>query len=329
MRCSWGVPPIHYTSLKQIHEERAVDLFVTDGIIDVLRGRLSFSPTRVHEVSEATIRHWDSFLSDMLGDVVYAVGGGLAVDAAKYVARKTDRPLVCIPTAISVDAFFTWASGHREDGCVRYLETKPPDVVVVDLELAGSGPLGIRSAGVTDVLSIATGRHDWKLAEGDGQNPESMPYDPSIDAMAVAILNACLACSDSAGRGEAEGLRRLVECLVLEVLLCNLVGHARPEEGSEHYFAYAAESVLGKGLPHGDLVGPGILIMAHLQGQDIAPLKKAMKACNVPLTNVPPNAIRTILQMLPDYCVRHKLPYGIAHTLTDSQVRSFDPGILE
>ncbi|MFQ5435295.1 MAG: hypothetical protein ACE5FD_10510 [Anaerolineae bacterium] len=41
----------------------------------------------------------------------------------------------------------------------------------------------------------------------------------------------------------------------MEVQLCNQIGHARPEEGSEHYFAYAVENVMGKGLPHGDLVG--------------------------------------------------------------------------
>lgn len=114
----------------------------------------------------------------------------------------------------------------------------------------------------------------------------------------------------------------------MEVQLCNLIGHSRPEEGSEHYFAYAAESILGKGLPHGDLVGPGILIMAFLQGQDITPLKEAMQAANVPLTRIPMGTVREILQMLPEYCQRHSLPYGIAHTLTHRQVEAIDPAIL-
>lgn len=115
----------------------------------------------------------------------------------------------------------------------------------------------------------------------------------------------------------------------MEVQLCNLIGHARPEEGSEHYFAYAAESILGKGLPHGDLVGPGILIMAHFQGQDIGPLREAMKAANVPLTNIPPDSVLAILRMLPAYCAQHNLPYGIAHTLTPDQIETFDPAMLE
>lgn len=328
MKHCWGLPAIRYAALRDCAEHRAVDLFVSAGILDAVGDQLSFQPTAVHEVSEATLAYWETLLPALRGEVIWAVGGGLAVDAAKYVAAKTGHPLVCVPTAISVDAFLTWASGYREDGCVRYVETTPPGEVLVDFDLIAAGPLGIRSAGVTDVLSIATGRHDWKFASAAGRNAESMPYDGAIDAMAASIQDACLGCAASAGRGEASGLRRLVECLAMEVQLCNLIGHARPEEGSEHYFAYAAESLLGKGLPHGDLVGPGIVIMAHFQGQDVLPLKHAMQAANVPLTNIPPDTIREILRMLPAYCDQHNLPFGVAHTLTASQADSFDPDIL-
>ena len=328
MKHCWGLPAIRYAALPDCVENRAVDLFVSAGILDAVGDRLPFHPAAVHNVTEATLAHWEVLTPTMRGEVIWAVGGGLAVDAAKYVAVKTGRPLVCVPTAISVDAFLTWASGYREQGCVRYVETAPPGEVIIDLDLIAAGPLGIRSAGVTDVLSIATGRHDWRFAGAAGRNPESMPYDEAIDAMAASIQDACLACAASAGRGEAWGLRRLVECLAMEVQLCNLIGHSRPEEGSEHYFAYAAETLLGKGLPHGDLVGPGIVIMAHLQGQDVVSLKQAMQAANVPLTNIPPDTIRQILRMLPAYCEQHNLPFGIAHTLTTAQADSFDPDIL-
>jgi len=324
----FGTPSIHYAPLKSLADLGSSDLLVSAGILDAIADRLPGLPANVHTVTEASIAHWENLLRGIRRDTIYAIGGGLAVDAAKYVAAKTNRRLICVPTAISVDAFLTWASGYRQDGCVRYMETRPPDRVVVDLDLIAAGPPAIRSAGVTDVLSIVTGRWDWKFADLAGRNPEHMAYDASVDKMAAAIEDACLACAASAGRGEPQGLRRLLECLVLEVQLCNLIGHSRPEEGSEHYFAYAAESILGKGLPHGDLVGPGILIMAHLQGQDTAPLKAAMRAANVPLSTIPSGAMREILHMLPEYCERHALPYGIAHTLTHRQVEDLDPAIL-
>ena len=120
--------------------------------------------------------------------------------------------------------------------------------------------------------------------------------------------------------GEAAGLRQLCDCLALEVQLCNQLGHSRPEEGSEHYFAYAVENVMGKGLPHGDLVGPGIVLLAGLQGQDTAPLRDALRACQIPLGNIPPAVITETLRGLPAYCERHALPFGRAHTLREEEL---------
>jgi len=101
----------------------------------------------------------------------------------------------------------------------------------------------------------------------------------------------------------------------MEVELCNQVGHARPEEGSEHYFAYSVENLMGHGLPHGDLVGPGILIMAKLQGQATGALEAALKACHIPLDRIPQNIVEETLRGLPAYCERHGLAFGLAHTL--------------
>jgi glycerol-1-phosphate dehydrogenase [NAD(P)+] len=328
MESCWPLPRIRYAPLSAVNESRNVSLFYSAGIREAVSGKLSLVPVSEIEVTEATLEYWDTLSEFVEGDVIYAVGGGLVVDAAKYVAVKKGLPLVGIPTAISVDAFLTWASGYRQDGCVKYLETKPPEDVVVDLDLIACGPRTLRAAGITDVLSIATGRFDWKLAEGRGKNPDGMAYDAAVDGMIERILDAALACAPRAGRAEPEGLRRLFECLAMEVQLCNLIGHSRPEEGSEHYFAYAAEEVLGKGLPHGDLVGPGILVAATLQGQDTAPLEIAMRACNVPLDRIPEETVRDILRSLPDYCGKHNLPYGIAHELDESMINALDLGLL-
>ena len=105
----------------------------------------------------------------------------------------------------------------------------------------------------------------------------------------------------------------------LQAQLCNQIGHARPEEGSEHYFAYLAENRAGKGRPHGELVGPGILLMAHLQGQDTGVLRKALQSSHVPLNTLAPELVLWTLQNLPAYVRKHDLPYGIANEL--------DPGI--
>ena len=45
---------------------------------------------------------------------------------------------------MTVDAFFTWAAGVREDECVKYVETGPPERVVIDLDVLASAPESLR-----------------------------------------------------------------------------------------------------------------------------------------------------------------------------------------
>ena len=315
-RTIWNLPKVLFQPFESIEDDREIALVCSAAafaaVADRLRG-VSFV-SRI-EPLQADLAHWDALLPDVRGEVIYAVGGGLAVDAAKYFAIKHELPLVSLPTALSVDAFLTWASGVRREGCVYYIETKPPEILIVDFEVLAYAPASIRAAGICDVLSIATGSADWRLAHEHGKNPPHAPYIRYADDAAAAILAGALECAEAAGRGDAEGLKQLLDCLALEVQLCNQLGHSRPEEGSEHYFAYAVENVMGKGLPHGDLVGPGILVIAALQGLDWLPLKRALQACNIPLTNIPEPVIRATLAELPAYATRHGLAWGIAHTL--------------
>ena len=313
-----NLPNVHFMPLAEIHDKRPA-LLVTSGpawnaVKDNLCG-LNINTTVY--VTEATTDHWDSLLNRPPAptEVVYAVGGGLAADAAKYFALKLNLPLVVLPTALSVDAFITGASGIRKDGCVYYIDTKVPERLILDLETVGKAPASLRAAGITDVMSIATGAWDWKVAHEQGKNPAGMEFIPWVYDNAQSILRGVLDCAEAAGRGDRDGLKILYDCLAMEVQLCNQVGHSRPEEGSEHYFAYAVENELGHGLPHGDLVGPGILLIAKLQGQNIAPLEKALKACNVPLNNIPQDMIERTLKTLPAYSKTHNLSFGIAHTL--------------
>jgi len=323
-----AVPPVDIMPLSEIDEKRDVALITSGPAWDAVSHLLRLSIVSRKDVTEADEAHWKKMIGDITGDVIYAVGGGLAVDAGKYLSVKTELPLVCIPTALSVDAFFTWASGVRKDGCVVYLDTRPPDRVIVDFDVLAAGPPSIRAAGICDVLSITTGSWDWRYAETKGKNPPSMPYVPHIADTARAIMEGALDAAPAAGRGDAGGLRGILDALMMEVQLTNQIGHARPEEGSEHYFAYAVENEMGHGLPHGDLVGPGIVLAAALQDQDVAPLKRALEVCLIPLTNIPKEIIQKTVSILPEYCARHALPYGIAHEATLADLAKIDIGRL-
>lgn len=258
---------------------------------------------------------------DGMGEILYAVGGGAAVDAAKFVAQEMDMPLICIPSALSMDAFWTWASGVREvdaDGNrgVSYLEAVPPEIMLLDFELIKRAPKNMRTAGIIDVLSIATGCFDWQLAEQRGKNPTHEKFDPAVANIAKALLQNALDCAAAAGRGDDDGLRALVNALAMEVQLCNLAFHSRAQEGSEHHFAYCAEGLDGPAnRTHGEYVGPSILAMAEKQGQPVAPLRAALEAAGVPLSALSNSLIEQTLRELPAYVRKHNLPYSIAWEL--------------
>ncbi len=320
-----SLPDVEFTAFPQIEESRPVALVCSQPVKDLLIDRLKLPIVWQAEITTALETDWETQSAEMEGEVVYALGGGLPVDAGKYIAARKGLPLIALPTALSVDAFFTDASGVRSSGCVQYLPTTSPDLVIIDWEVLQSAPAMVRSAGICDVLSIAVGSWDWEFAHRKGKNPENMPYINSLAKSAEGILEGVIDCAEAAGKGDSGGLKQLLDCLMLQVQLCNQIGHARPEEGSEHYFAYAVENRVGSGKTHGELVGPGILIMAEIQGQDIVPLKKALRDCCIPLHNLSENMIHDTLRELPDYCHQHRLPFGIAHCLEEElKNRSLD-----
>jgi len=312
-----SLPATVMMPLSDIVEKRPALLVTSSPAWKAVKDRLHLNIAGQVEVLEANTAHWDTLLAtvaDLYYEIIYAVGGGLVVDAAKYFAAILHLPLAALPTALSVDAFLTAASGIRRDGCVYYIETNPPDNLILDLNVIAAAPDSIRAAGITDVMSIATGSWDWKFAHQRGQNPPGMEFIPWVYDNAQSILAGVLDCAEAAGRGDQDGLKTLYDCLAMEVQLCNQIGHARPEEGSEHYFAYSVENLIGHGLPHGNLVGPGIMIMAQIQGQATGRLEKALKACNIPLDHIPAEVTDRTLRALPVYCTQHGLPFGIAHT---------------
>jgi glycerol-1-phosphate dehydrogenase [NAD(P)+] len=314
-----NLPVTHLMPCSELDEKRPALLVTSAPAWNVVKANLNgLNIAAQIEATEAHTLRWDALLAETAKtqfEIVYAVGGGLTADAAKYLAAKLNLPLTVVPTALSVDAFITAASGIRRDGCVYYIPTKVPENIILDLDVIARAPAAIRAAGITDVMSIATGCWDWKFAHEKGRNPEGMEFIPWVYDNALTILNGVLDCAEAAGRGDRDGLKTLYDCLAMEVQLCNQVGHARPEEGSEHYFAYCIENHMGHGLPHGDLVGPGIMIMSRLQKQDTGRYESALRACNIPLDKIPAEVVDETLKALPSYCEKHNLAFGLAHTL--------------
>ncbi len=197
--------------------------------------------------------------------VVVGIGGGTALDTAKFLAWRTGKRLVQIPTITSVDAGFTDAVGVRVDGRVRYVGRVEPELVVLDLDLVRSAPPHLNRAGIGDVLSCLTGLHDWRLAVDAGAPP---PWRDDLAALARRLLAELDDATAEVRAASPDGVRFLVSAYRRIGAACAEAGHSRFEEGSEHFWAYAYEHATGAHHVHGELIALAVVALSHLQDND-------------------------------------------------------------
>ncbi len=189
--------------------------------------------------------------------MVVGIGGGQALDAAKYVAWRRQLPLVLAPAIVSVDAAVTNTIAVREGRRVRYTGFVVADAIAVDFPVIGQAPAALNRAGIGDLLSIHTALWDWRHT---GQN-----FDAAVAAHAAAILEELDARTLSIAACEDEALRFIMQSYVKENTLCLQVGGSQPEEGSEHFLAYNLEYITRRGYVHGQLICLCVYAMACVQ----------------------------------------------------------------
>jgi glycerol-1-phosphate dehydrogenase [NAD(P)+] len=321
MTTIYGLPQIEIRALGTVQESRPVALLTGRESWNVVSTAFNELPLVVQAEPLNADRAYLDTLADSLPqqvEVIYGVGGGLVCDVAKYIGWRRKLPVTLIPTALSVDGFFTPIVAVRENGSVNYADTGPAARVFVDWEIIRSAPPDIRGTGIVEILSIVTGLLDWRLAAERGRNLPAHRFQPWAAAIAATIAQQAFKIAKGVGAGRVESLQELLDLICMEVQLTNQLGHTRPQEGAEQYFAYAIEPKVtrgGRGIPYSDLVGPGILIAAALHGQDVAPIRETISNAGARLGQLRPDDILSTLRTLPEFVKDHNLPYSILNEI--------------
>jgi glycerol dehydrogenase-like iron-containing ADH family enzyme len=244
-------------------------------------------------------------------DRVVGIGGGVAMDVAKYLAWASGTSLVLAPSIISVDASVTNTVAIRRNGNVEYDGFVVADPIIADLDLIATAPRRLNRAGVGDLLSIQTGRFDWALGAKAGR----IALDAEVDAAAAAVLARLYGVADAVAAVNDIALEHIIRAYVEVNALLLDVGHSGPEEGSEHYFGYAAEAVTGRSFVHGELIGLGTVLMSGLQGNDQARAAAFLDRCEVQWRphqlGLDAATLERILVGLPAFVRKARLPYSI------------------
>lgn len=244
-----------------------VALFHSEGLLQSIVD-VALQSLRVHgitsavllEVREASIEE----ALRLLGAVppscraLIGVGGGKALDVAKFTASLAGLPYFAVPTSLSSDGFCSPQASLTLEGKRRSLPTGLPYAVVVDLAVCQRAPLMLWHSGVGDLSSKFTAVWDWKLAF----HRRGVPVNDLAALMSDASVFQFMANPVLDG----QGIRLLATALMLNGVAMEIAGSSRPASGSEHLISHALDITGARPRLHGLQTGTAAYLISGVQG---------------------------------------------------------------
>jgi glycerol-1-phosphate dehydrogenase [NAD(P)+] len=250
------------------HAHRRVALVVSEGLPSAYSGRVDAAlrtegAEAVHRVEaadasfEAATALFARLPRDL--DALIGLGGGKALDVARYAAFLAGKPHYAAPTSLSNDGFCSPQSSLTLGGARRSLPAALPFAVVVDTNVCLAAPEVLWHSGVGDLVAKVTAVRDWKLAYHATGEP--------VDDFAALLSDATVAQFLARPLRDQEGLRLLATALMLNGIAMAVSGSSRPASGAEHLISHALDATSARPRLHGLQVGVATYLVAHLQGQ--------------------------------------------------------------
>jgi glycerol-1-phosphate dehydrogenase [NAD(P)+] len=231
-------------------------------ILDVARQSLrdhGIAPALLHEVKEASVEEAMRLLSAVPSSckALIGVGGGKALDVAKYAASLAGLPYFATPTSLSNDGFCSPQASLTLEGTRRSLPTVLPEAVVVDLAVCQRAPLRLWHSGVGDLCSNFTAVSDWKLA--------FHRRGVSVNDLAALMSDTSVFQFMANPAPDEQGVRLLATGLILNGVAMEIAGSSRPASGSEHLISHALDMTGARQRLHGLQTGTAAYLVSSLQ----------------------------------------------------------------
>jgi glycerol-1-phosphate dehydrogenase [NAD(P)+] len=221
----------------------------------------SVEPAAWVEVADNDLESTARVFADLPKGVsaVVGLGGGKALDVAKYVAFLSRLPYFAGPTSLSNDGFCSPQSSLTVRGKRRSLPAALPFGVVIDTAVCRDAPRVLTLSGVGDLVSKFTAVRDWKLAFHAVGEP--------VDDFAALMSDGTIYSFMSHPRFDSEGIRLLATALMLNGIAMEICGSSRPASGGEHLISHALDATSARPRLHGLQVGVATYLVSILQGE--------------------------------------------------------------
>ncbi len=201
-----------------------------------------------------------------LGEVraILGLGGGQALDVAKYFAWRINLPLFQAPTALSVNAVYGQRTAVRASGRVVYRGWAVPQSVYIDFDVIAACPPALNWSGIGDILCFHTGILDWRYAEREGKVEDKWRYDEGLARQSLARVQRIVENVDNIRAMNDMGIEALVDGLKWGTSYHGAGWCPRHIEGTDHFLFYTLEKMTGKKFLHGQPVGLGVIVGSML-----------------------------------------------------------------
>ena len=190
-------------------------------------------------------------------DAIIGLGGGKALDVAKYIAYLSRIPYFSVPTSLSNDGFCSPQSSLTIAGRRRPVPSAMPFGVILDTAVCLHAPEGLWHSGVGDLVSKFTAVTDWKLA--------FHAVSEKVDDFAALLSDASVYQFLARPKRDLEGMRLLGTALLLNGISMSICGSSRPASGSEHLISHALDRISKRPRLHGLQVGVATYLVSLLQ----------------------------------------------------------------
>ncbi|MDT8717309.1 iron-containing alcohol dehydrogenase family protein [Clostridium sp. 19966] len=206
-------------------------------------------------------------------DAILGIGGGKALDVAKYISFLKKLPFISVPTSTSNDGFSSSGASLLVNGKRTSVPAKMPYGIIVDIDIIKSAPEKFIYSGIGDLVSKITALYDWQFEESYGR--------AEVDDFAVMIskkaVNSFVRTNFNSIKDDLF-LKELVDSLTMSGISMEISGDSAPSSGSEHLISHALDKICDKPQLHGIQVGIATYIMSKVQNHRYERITSIFKA---------------------------------------------------